>query len=63
LANDELDVTLEHLQQREQLIVQDRIQTNPKAVGFGILSTDGINRDRPFEPEEEPALLAYLRKL
>jgi len=31
--------------------------------GFGIVSTDGINRDRPFTPEEEQALLAYLRKL
>jgi cytochrome c peroxidase len=31
--------------------------------GSGIVSTDGINRDRPFTPAEEPALLAYLRKL
>jgi para-nitrobenzyl esterase len=29
----------------------------------GVLSTDGVHRDRPFTPAEEPALLAYLRKL
>jgi len=27
------------------------------------ISTDGIHVDRPFTPEERPALLAYLRKL
>lgn len=27
------------------------------------ISTDGVHVDRPFTPEEEPALLAYLRKL
>jgi cytochrome c peroxidase len=50
-------------QYRAFFAFQNRIQTNPKAVGFGILSTDGINRDRPFRPEEEPALLAFLRQL
>jgi hypothetical protein len=28
-----------------------------------LLSTDGVNFDRPFVPEERAALLAYLRKL
>jgi cytochrome c peroxidase len=42
---------------------QNRIATTPAAPGFGVISTDGINRDRPFTPDEEPALLAYLRKL
>jgi hypothetical protein len=28
----------------------------------GILTTDFVNIDRPFKPEERPALLAYLRK-
>jgi cytochrome c peroxidase len=28
-----------------------------------IISTDGVNIDRPFTPDERPALLAYLRKL
>jgi len=28
-----------------------------------IISTDGVNIDRPPTPEEVPALLAYLRKL
>ena len=50
-------------QYRAFFAFQNRIQTNPGAVGFGILSTDGINRDRPFRPEEEQALLAYLRTL
>ena len=31
--------------------------------GLGVVSTDGINRDRLFTPAEEPALLAYLRRL
>ena len=42
---------------------QNRIATTPAAPGFGVISTDGINRNRPFAPDEEPALLAYLRKL
>ena len=42
---------------------QNRIATTPAAPGFGVISTDGINRDRPFAPDEEAALLAYLRKL
>ena len=42
---------------------QNRIATTPSAPGFGVISTDGINRDRPFTPDEEAALLAYLRKL
>jgi cytochrome c peroxidase len=42
---------------------QNRLATTPAAPGFGVVSTDGVNRDRPFTPAEEPALLAYLRKL
>jgi len=42
---------------------QNRIATTPAAPGFGVISTDGINRDRPFTPDEEAALLAYLRTL
>jgi cytochrome c peroxidase len=34
----------------------------PATPGFSVISTDGIHRDRPFIPAEEPALLAYLRK-
>jgi len=41
----------------------DRVSPTPAAPGFNVLSTDGIHRDRPFTPAEEPALLAYLRKL
>ena len=40
-----------------------RLAVTPAAPGFGVISTDGIHRDRPFTPAEEPALLAYLRKL
>ena len=35
----------------------------PGGVVPPILSTDGVHVDRPFTPEERPALLAYLRKL
>jgi cytochrome c peroxidase len=42
---------------------QNRLALTPAAPGFGVVSTDGINRDRPFTPAEEAALLAYLRKL
>lgn len=41
---------------------QNRLALTPAAPGFGVVSTDGVNRDRPFTPAEEPALLAYLRK-
>jgi cytochrome c peroxidase len=50
-------------QYRAFFALQNRIATTPAAPGFGTISTDGINRDRPFTPEEEVALLAYLRKL
>jgi cytochrome c peroxidase len=50
-------------QYRAFFALQNRIATTPAAPGFGVLSTDGINRDRPFTPDEEPALLAYLRRL
>jgi cytochrome c peroxidase len=50
-------------QYRAFFAFQNRIATTPAAPGFGIISTDGINRDRPFTPEEELALLAYLRRL
>jgi hypothetical protein len=50
-------------QYRAFFAFQNRIAATPSAPGFGIISTDGINRDRPFTPEEEMALLAYLRKL
>jgi cytochrome c peroxidase len=42
---------------------QNRLALTPAAPGFGVVSTDGVNRDRPFTPAEEAALLAYLRKL
>ena len=35
----------------------------PGTPPFGVVSTDGINRDRSFTPDEEEALLAYLRTL
>jgi len=35
----------------------------PPGVVPPALSTDGVHIDRPFTPEERPALLAYLRKL
>jgi cytochrome c peroxidase len=35
----------------------------PPGVVPPLLSTDGVHFDRPFVPEERPALLAYLRKL
>ena len=41
---------------------QNRFAAAPAAPGFGVISTDGINRDRPFTRDEESALLAYLRK-
>jgi cytochrome c peroxidase len=50
-------------QYRAFFAFQNRIAATPAAPGFGLISTDGINRDRPFTPEEEQALLAYLRKL
>ena len=50
-------------QYRAFFALQNRIATTPAAPGFGVISTDGINRDRPFKLEEEPALLAYLRRL
>jgi hypothetical protein len=41
-----------------------RVQANaPPGVVPPILSTDGVNIDRPLKPEEREALLAYLRKL
>ena len=49
-------------QYRAFFALQNRIATTPAAPGFSVISTDGINRDRPFTRAEEPALLAYLRK-
>jgi cytochrome c peroxidase len=41
-----------------------RVRANaPPGVVPPILTTDGVHFDRPFTPEERPALLAYLRKL
>ena len=41
-----------------------RVRVNaPPGVVPPILSTDGVNFDRPPTPEEREALLAYLRKL
>ena len=50
-------------QYRAFFALQNRIATTPAAPGFGVISTDGINRDRPFTQEEERMLLAYLKKL
>jgi hypothetical protein len=49
-------------QYRAFFALQNRVIATPGAPGFGVVSTDGIHRDRPFTPAEEPALLAYLRK-
>ena len=56
--------TLEEVlqQYRAFFALQNRIAVTPAAPGFSVISTDGIHRDRPFTPAEEPALLAYLRK-
>ena len=35
----------------------------PPAPRPGVISTDGVNVDRPFTALERPALLAYLLKL
>ena len=53
----------DHLQYRAFFAQQNRLATTPAAPGFGVISTDGIHRDRPFTRDEEAALLAYLRKL
>lgn len=50
-------------QYRAFFALLNRLSPTPAAPGFGVVSTDGINRDRPFTPEEERALLAYLRRL
>jgi cytochrome c peroxidase len=49
-------------QYRAFFAFQNRIAVTPAAPGFSVISTDGIHRDRPFTPAEEPALLAYLRR-
>jgi len=49
-------------QYRAFFALQSRIAVTPAAPGFSVISTDGIHRDRPFTPAEEPALLAYLRR-
>ncbi len=43
-----------------RVIVTPRPPTAPLPA---ILTTDGVNIDRPFKPEERAALLAYLKKL
>lgn len=57
--------TLEEVlqQYRAFFALLNRTSPTPAAPGFRVVSTDGVNRDRPFKPEEELALLAYLRSL
>jgi cytochrome c peroxidase len=56
-----LDDLLDHYEELFRFIVA----TAPPAPAPrpGVISTDGVNVDRPFTPEERPALLAYLLKL
>ncbi|HMJ12083.1 MAG TPA: hypothetical protein VK524_11750 [Polyangiaceae bacterium] len=55
-----LDDVLDHYTQLFKFV---SVLTAAAPVRPRLLSTDGVHIDRPFTPEERPALLAYLRKL
>jgi hypothetical protein len=56
-----LDDLLDHYEELFKFIAATA--PPPPAPRPGVISTDGVNVDRPFTPEERPALMAYLLKL
>jgi mono/diheme cytochrome c family protein len=56
-----LDDLLDHYEELFKFILATGPQ--PPAPRPAAISTDGVNIDRPFTPEERPALMAYLLKI